>query len=116
MECVAKITQEIMQLLHDCWSHQSNSKMEQIKERKWKDYGAEAASRDGDRANSWHQTGVQLVVMGKRMQEGEDYEDSFTPVPHATSGCIIISIAAAQDLELHSCDLAQAFIQADKLD
>eukprot|EP00961_Rhodomonas_salina_P192912 2603143-Rhodomonas_salina.1 len=59
---------------------------------------------------------VRLVVMGNRMLEGEDYEDSFTPVPHATSGRIIISIAAAQDLELHSCDLAQAFIQADKLD
>eukprot|EP00961_Rhodomonas_salina_P192913 2603144-Rhodomonas_salina.1 len=54
--------------------------------------------------------------MGNRMQEGKDYEDSLAPVPHATSGCIIISIAAAQDLELHSCDLAQAFIQADKLD
>eukprot|EP00961_Rhodomonas_salina_P252464 3412445-Rhodomonas_salina.2 len=59
---------------------------------------------------------VQLVVMGNRMREGEDYEDSFAPVPHATSGSIIISITAAQDLELHSCDLAQAFIQADKLD
>eukprot|EP00961_Rhodomonas_salina_P238471 3223218-Rhodomonas_salina.1 len=30
MECVAKITQEIMQLLHDSWSHQLNTKMEQI--------------------------------------------------------------------------------------
>eukprot|EP00961_Rhodomonas_salina_P075948 1019476-Rhodomonas_salina.1 len=29
---------------------------------------------------------------------------------------VIISIAAAEDLELHSCNLAQAFIQADKLD
>eukprot|EP00961_Rhodomonas_salina_P245284 3314296-Rhodomonas_salina.1 len=54
--------------------------------------------------------------MGNRMREGEDYEDSFAPVQHATSGRIIISIAAAQNLELHSCDLAQAFIQADKLD
>eukprot|EP00961_Rhodomonas_salina_P159146 2143073-Rhodomonas_salina.1 len=35
---------------------------------------------------------------------------------HATSGLIIISLAVVMDLELHSCNLAQAFIQADKLD
>eukprot|EP00961_Rhodomonas_salina_P001491 20481-Rhodomonas_salina.1 len=50
------------------------------------------------------------------MKEGEDYVNSFAPVPHTTSGSIVISLAAAMDLELHSCDLAQAFIQADKLD
>eukprot|EP00961_Rhodomonas_salina_P063228 849677-Rhodomonas_salina.1 len=61
---------------------------------------------------------VWLVVMGNRMKEGEDYEDAFTPVPHATSGRIMISLAAVLDLKLHSCDLrlAQAFIHADKLE
>eukprot|EP00961_Rhodomonas_salina_P242288 3272945-Rhodomonas_salina.1 len=59
---------------------------------------------------------VSLVVMGNCMKEGEDYEDAFAPVPHATSARVIISIAAAEDLKLHSCDLAQAFIQVDKLD
>eukprot|EP00961_Rhodomonas_salina_P193693 2615062-Rhodomonas_salina.1 len=59
---------------------------------------------------------VQLVVQGNRMKEGKDYVDAFAPVPHATSGRIVISLAAAMDLELHSCYLAQAFIQADKLD
>eukprot|EP00961_Rhodomonas_salina_P303219 3941141-Rhodomonas_salina.2 len=54
--------------------------------------------------------------MGNRMKEGEDYEDAFAPVQHATSEQVIISIEAANDLELHSCDLAQAFIQANKLD
>eukprot|EP00961_Rhodomonas_salina_P141415 1903868-Rhodomonas_salina.1 len=54
--------------------------------------------------------------MVNNMKEGEDYVDSFAPVPHATSGLIIISLTEAMDLELHSCDLAQAFIQADKLD
>eukprot|EP00961_Rhodomonas_salina_P173117 2334459-Rhodomonas_salina.3 len=29
---------------------------------------------------------VLLVVMRNRMKEGEDYVDSFAPVPHATSG------------------------------
>eukprot|EP00961_Rhodomonas_salina_P240200 3245399-Rhodomonas_salina.1 len=75
---------------------------------------------------------VRCVTVTARLlqaaSEGEDHdlEDSFAPVPHTTSaslsGQIIISIAAAQDLELHSCDLrlrllvVQAFIQTDKLD
>eukprot|EP00961_Rhodomonas_salina_P038514 517548-Rhodomonas_salina.2 len=59
---------------------------------------------------------ARLVVMGNRMKEGKDYEDAFAPVLHATSARVIISLAAADDLELHSCYLAQAFIQADKLD
>jgi hypothetical protein len=38
--------------------------------------------------------------------------------PHVTAVHMIISVAAALDLELHSgsCDMAQAFIQADKLE
>eukprot|EP00961_Rhodomonas_salina_P095771 1287924-Rhodomonas_salina.1 len=54
--------------------------------------------------------------MGHRMTEGEDYIDASAPVPHSTSARVIISLAAALDLELHSCDLAQAFIQADHLE
>eukprot|EP00961_Rhodomonas_salina_P073801 991773-Rhodomonas_salina.2 len=50
------------------------------------------------------------------MKEGKDYEDAFAPVPHTTLAWVIISITAAEDLELHSCNLAQAFIQEDKLD
>eukprot|EP00961_Rhodomonas_salina_P298012 3937720-Rhodomonas_salina.2 len=57
-----------------------------------------------------------MEPLGNCMKEGEDYEDAFSPVPHTTSGRIIISLAAANELELHSCDLSQAFIQAGKLD
>eukprot|EP00961_Rhodomonas_salina_P145569 1959146-Rhodomonas_salina.1 len=49
------------------------------------------------------------------MKQGEDYEESFSPVPHATAARSIISVAAALDLELHACNTTQAFIQADKL-
>jgi len=58
---------------------------------------------------------VRLVVMGNNMKAGEDFEDAFAPVPHATANHIVISIAAAGDMELHTCNLAQAFIQADQL-
>ena len=33
----------------------------------------------------------------------------------ASAAQVIISMAAAMGLQLHACDLAQAFIQADKL-
>ena len=49
------------------------------------------------------------------MKAGEDFEDAFAPVPNATAVRVIISMAAALGMELHACDLAQAFIQADKL-
>eukprot|EP00961_Rhodomonas_salina_P046079 618683-Rhodomonas_salina.1 len=50
------------------------------------------------------------------MEEGIDYEDSFSPVPHAVASRIIMSIAAAADMELHCVDLNKAFIQADKIE
>eukprot|EP00961_Rhodomonas_salina_P200076 2698854-Rhodomonas_salina.1 len=58
---------------------------------------------------------VRLVLQGHRMQEGLDYEDSFAPVPHSTVGRLVMSMAAAENLHLHSLDMAQAFIQADRL-
>eukprot|EP00961_Rhodomonas_salina_P258060 3487903-Rhodomonas_salina.1 len=45
---------------------------------------------------------VKTVVMGHKMTEGDDYIDAFAPMPHSTSVCVIISLAAALDLELHS--------------
>eukprot|EP00961_Rhodomonas_salina_P216853 2929541-Rhodomonas_salina.3 len=54
---------------------------------------------------------VSLVVMGNSMKEGWEYKNAFASVAHTTSACVIISISAAEDLDLHSCDLAQAFIR-----
>eukprot|EP00961_Rhodomonas_salina_P093577 1259041-Rhodomonas_salina.4 len=59
---------------------------------------------------------VRMVVQGHRMKEGLDYDDSFAPVPHTTMGRLMMSTAAADNLHLHSVDMTQAFIQADKLD
>ena len=49
------------------------------------------------------------------MKEGEDYNDSFAPVLHATAGRVVIAMAAVDDMELHSWDMFKAFVQADKL-
>eukprot|EP00961_Rhodomonas_salina_P105425 1419548-Rhodomonas_salina.1 len=51
--------------------------------------------------------------MGNQMKKGEAYVDAFAPVPRSTAGRIMMSIAAAQDLEMHCADFSQAFIQAD---
>eukprot|EP00961_Rhodomonas_salina_P071014 953547-Rhodomonas_salina.1 len=51
--------------------------------------------------------------MGNQMKKGEAYVDTFAPVPHSTTGRIMMSITAAQDLEMHCINFSQAFIQAD---
>jgi hypothetical protein len=51
----------------------------------------------------------------KRNVKGLDYEDNFSPTPGISIARLMVSIAAANDLELHSVDIEQAFVQADKL-
>jgi len=55
---------------------------------------------------------IRLVVMGNNMTKGEDFTDAFAPVPRATAGRILMSMAAAEDMEMHCVDFSQAFIQA----
>ena len=43
------------------------------------------------------------------------YHDTFSPTPGSTATRTIISIVTAEDLEIHSVDFTQAFIQADRL-
>ena len=49
------------------------------------------------------------------MEKHVDYDDNFSPTPGITLARIMVSLAAANDLELHSVDIEQAFTQADKL-
>ena len=56
-----------------------------------------------------------LIVQGFKMQQDVDYNDTFSPTPGSTATRTIIYIATAEDLELHSVDFTQAFIQADRL-
>eukprot|EP00961_Rhodomonas_salina_P212212 2865345-Rhodomonas_salina.1 len=47
------------------------------------------------------------------MEKGDDYIDSFSPVPRAAAMRTIVSAAAAEHMHLHSVDWEQAFIQGD---
>jgi len=58
---------------------------------------------------------ARLIVRGFEMVKGLDYEDTFPPTPGISIARLMVSIAAANDLELHSVDIEQAFTQADKL-
>jgi hypothetical protein len=49
------------------------------------------------------------------MEKGKDYLQNFSPTPGIAIARIITSIGAANDLELYSIDIEQAFLQADKL-
>ena len=49
---------------------------------------------------------ARLIVQGFKV----DYNDTFSPTPGSTATRTIISIATAEDLELHSVDFTQAFV------
>ena len=44
-----------------------------------------------------------------------DYDDNFSPTTGIAMARIMVSLAAANDLEVHSVDIEQVFTQADKL-
>ena len=47
------------------------------------------------------------------MEKGVD--DSFSQTTGLAVGRFMLSLAVANDYELHACDIEQAFLQADKL-
>jgi hypothetical protein len=49
------------------------------------------------------------------MEKGVDFDDSFSPTPGLAVGRFMLSLAVANDYELHACDIEQAILQADKL-
>jgi hypothetical protein len=50
------------------------------------------------------------------MEKGVDYVDNFFPTPGLAVARLVMSLAIANDMELHKIDVEQAFLQADKLD
>jgi hypothetical protein len=59
--------------------------------------------------------GPAKIVRGFQMEKGVDFDDSFSPTPGLAVGRFMLSLAVANDYELHACDIEQAFLQADKL-
>ena len=50
------------------------------------------------------------------MERGVDFVDSVSPTPGLAVARLMMSIAIANDMEMHKVDMEQAFLQADKLD
>ena len=59
---------------------------------------------------------VRLVLQGQHMKQGVDFEQSFSPVPHAWSFRTMLSITTASDMFIEQIDISQAFVQADLID
>jgi len=59
---------------------------------------------------------ARMIVRGFEMEKGVDFVDSFSPTPGLAVARLMMSIAIANDMELHKVDIEQAFLQADKLD
>ena len=58
---------------------------------------------------------ARLVAQGFSQQPGIDFEETFAPVGRSTSLRILLTIAAAHDLEVHQADVEGAYLNA-KLD
>jgi hypothetical protein len=58
---------------------------------------------------------ARLIVRGFEMEKHVDYDDNFSSTPNIALARIMVSLAAANNLELHSVDIEQAFTQDDKL-
>jgi hypothetical protein len=58
---------------------------------------------------------ARLIVRGFQVEKGVDFDDSFSPTSGLAVGRFMLSLAVANDYELHACDIEQAFLQADKI-
>ena len=58
---------------------------------------------------------VRLVLQGQHMEQGVDYEHSYSPVPHASGFRTILALATSEDMLIDHVDISQAFLQADML-
>jgi len=58
---------------------------------------------------------ARLIVRGFEMEKHVDYDDNFSPTPgiQCALARIMVPLAAANNLELHSVDIEQALTQAD---
>ena len=48
---------------------------------------------------------ARIIVRGFEMEKHVDYDDDFSPTPGIAMARIMVSLTAANDLELHSVDI-----------
>ena len=56
---------------------------------------------------------ARLVARGDRQRPGFNYIETFTPTLHWATLKAILAISALEDLELHSIDISQAYINGE---
>jgi ribonuclease HI len=56
---------------------------------------------------------ARLVVKGFRQREGIDYQEVFAPVSKYSTLWTVLSVAAAEDMEIHQLDIKTAFLNGD---
>ena len=56
---------------------------------------------------------ARLVARGDRQRAGVDYVDTFAPVARIASFRLFVALSALLDLEIYSCDVNKAYLNAD---
>ena len=62
--------------------------------------------------NSIERYKARLVAKGYNQKEGIDFEETFAPVVRFPSVRILLSLAAAEDMEIHQMDIKTAFLNS----
>ena len=56
---------------------------------------------------------ARLVIKDLRQRKNVDLFDTYSPVPRITSNCVLISLAALNNLVAHPIDVKTAFLHGD---
>src|SRR5271169_866270 len=56
---------------------------------------------------------VRLIVKGYKQRESIDYDETFTPIAKFTTICLLLAIAAIDNLDIHLMDVITAFLNGE---
>ena len=76
----------------------------------------ESEVRHGRRGGKGHGVWTSQIHCNADRKECNISVDHFSPTPGLAVARLMMSLAIANDMELHKIDIEQAFLQADKLD